>query len=698
MRSYRHILGLTCSAAIGLVALFTTQSPTVSARGSLGEAPASAESISVFELIDTDYLSGRISAIRSAYLKASLVRDREALPARYLSESAASESGGEDSSPLGRCANPVMREVSYVESTATGPDRVALRQLLARPVLQRVYDSPGGHFKLHFDTSDSHAVPVGDTNGNSVPDFIERLAEVADSVWRMDVDHLGYLPPPSDDTAGGDDRYDIYFQQLSFYGYIISEAPGADPWNDYASYMFLHRNFLNFPPNTDPEGSQLGSAKATLAHEFFHAIQYAYDRDDEIWFMESSATWSEEIVFDSTNDNYTFLPFYLNWPHTALHVEGDHMYGSFLWPLYFSESYDVSLLRSAWEGARYDDAMVALGDSLFANYGVKSEEAFANYVPWMYLTGHRDVGGRFPEAGAYPAAAVAKTHTEFPVVEQYSARSPGGFASAFIEFQPNGSSGALRISFDGSDSRLWDAKIIARSATDQVTTLTMPLDYQRRGAIIIEDFEDYSTVALAGTNLSIYTTPATFRYAAEFISSEALIVEALTDTVAFTLAQNLVGARVVNFGSGVDSFALSASESAGWDLELIDSNSAPLSPGESAVLRVGVTPPDGTLPGAASLVTLRVTSLANASVQDSVTALQRVVIQRGDADWNGKLAIGDVTHLINYLFLGGAAPAPEIISGDANCSGTIGIGDVTELVNRIFLGGPPPPCNALDPL
>ena len=49
------------------------------------------------------------------------------------------------------------------------------------------------------------------------------------------------------------------------------------------------------------------SLKVTAAHEFFHAIQFAYDVDEDLWFMEGSATWVEDEVYDSINDNYQFL-------------------------------------------------------------------------------------------------------------------------------------------------------------------------------------------------------------------------------------------------------------------------------------------------------------------------------------------------------------------------------------------------------
>ena len=48
--------------------------------------------------------------------------------------------------------------------------------------------------------------------------------------------------------------------------------------------------------------------RVTAAHEFFHVVQFGYDQYEDGWFMEATATWMEERVYDSVNDNRQFLP------------------------------------------------------------------------------------------------------------------------------------------------------------------------------------------------------------------------------------------------------------------------------------------------------------------------------------------------------------------------------------------------------
>jgi len=63
----------------------------------------------------------------------------------------------------------------------------------------------------------------------------------------------------------------------------------------------------------------------------------------------------------------------------------------------------------------------------------------------------------------------------------------------------------------------------------------------------------------------------------------------------------------------------------------------------------------------------------------------------GDCNGDGVIDLGDVLHLINYLYKGGPAPDP-FGTGDVNCDEVIDLGDVLHLINYLYKGGPPPGC------
>lgn len=66
-------------------------------------------------------------------------------------------------------------------------------------------------------------------------------------------------------------------------------------------------------------------------------------------------------------------------------------------------------------------------------------------------------------------------------------------------------------------------------------------------------------------------------------------------------------------------------------------------------------------------------------------------LTRGDCNGDGIIDIGDVVHLINYLYKSGPAPDP-LEAGNTNCDGIIDLGDVVYLINYLYKNGPPPGC------
>jgi hypothetical protein len=61
----------------------------------------------------------------------------------------------------------------------------------------------------------------------------------------------------------------------------------------------------------------------------------------------------------------------------------------------------------------------------------------------------------------------------------------------------------------------------------------------------------------------------------------------------------------------------------------------------------------------------------------------------GDTNFDRKVNIGDPVVIINYIFLGGAAPV-SIDKADVNCDGSINISDAMYLISYIFMHGSPP--------
>ncbi len=215
--------------------------------------------------------------------------------------------------------------------------------------LNRFYDS--GDFRIHYTTtSGQHKVPDVDTNGNNVPDYIDKVSEIFNYVSKEIHDKQGYLNPPGDgfystgSDNGGSDHYDVYVRNLSsrYYGYtqpeLYAQGKGDNERsktvvekNAFTSYMAIRNNYNNFPMNEEE------AIKVTVAHEYFHAIQFGYDGWEKPWLLEASAVWMEEEVYDDINDCYQYMKNWFSQPHRALDESGFHWYGSFIFFEYLEQ-------------------------------------------------------------------------------------------------------------------------------------------------------------------------------------------------------------------------------------------------------------------------------------------------------------------------------------------------------------------------
>jgi plastocyanin len=61
----------------------------------------------------------------------------------------------------------------------------------------------------------------------------------------------------------------------------------------------------------------------------------------------------------------------------------------------------------------------------------------------------------------------------------------------------------------------------------------------------------------------------------------------------------------------------------------------------------------------------------------------------GDANSDSNVNVSDAVQIINYVFIGGAAPDP-LAAGDANCDGNVNVSDAVWVINYVFIGGNAP--------
>jgi len=284
------------------------------------------------------------------------------------------------------------------------------------------HGSTGGNFLVHYTTDGPNAVPTEDQNSNTVPDFVEDVAEVYEEVLLHYETTLGFRKPVSDENItdnGGDDRFDVYlvdfggmgdgnYQNDSCTGEICAGFMIQE--NDYAGYGY---------PNTQMANRILGS------HEFFHAVQAAYDIEQGSVMAEGTAVWATESFDPSLNDFEWFIDGYLDNPDRPLDEPmpgpvDPFSYGTAIFFKFLEERFGADTVRALWErcenGANgvADPVWFTELDPLLAAESSSFAAAFVEFAGYNLLTGAYDDPARsYANGSDYPLVHVEPVATPY---------------------------------------------------------------------------------------------------------------------------------------------------------------------------------------------------------------------------------------------------------------------------------------------
>jgi hypothetical protein len=135
------------------------------------------------------------------------------------------------------------------------------------------------------------------------------------------------------------------------YGYCTPERRAKGQKWLASGYCVLDNDFSRTQYGAAPRAS----LRVTGAHEFFHAVQFAYDYGEDPWLMEATATWMEERVADDVNDNRQYLPYGQvgapDQPLDAFNQGGFNQYGNWVFFEYLSSRFGTGVVRTIWTRA-----------------------------------------------------------------------------------------------------------------------------------------------------------------------------------------------------------------------------------------------------------------------------------------------------------------------------------------------------------
>ena len=305
-----------------------------------------------------------------------------------------------------------LRDLRLRQADLKPSERAAARRLVDRPTSDSAKQF--GTVLVHWRSSDT-TVSAGlvDQVGATVQNVLTTYAAA------------GYRAPlpdgPTGDVPGsGTNLLDIYVGNLGefLYGYCNTDSPptGTSQRYDTSAFCVFNSDY-SWAPRTALENLQV-----TAAHELFHAVQFAYDYREDPWFMEATATWAEDEVYNDINDNRQYLASSpLKQPKQSLdQFSGQSLrqYGEWIFFRYLSERFPTktgalpTIVRTIWEradssrGVKYDGYSIQAVSRELAARKTTLPRVFAKFAD-----GNRRPALTYREGKAYPTAPLSSSLT-----------------------------------------------------------------------------------------------------------------------------------------------------------------------------------------------------------------------------------------------------------------------------------------------
>jgi hypothetical protein len=393
---------------------------------------------------------------------------------------------GRVAAPASRAATAILRDLVLRRPALRGKDAQAAAQILARPGANQSACDATRPLCFHW----LNQVSAQDVNATET---------TFAAVYDLEVETYGFLAPLPDGSRGGNSKTDIYLRDIgpNLFGYCTSDV--STPTPDIHAYCVVDDDFAEFGNSQTPQSFR----DVTAAHEYFHAIQFAYDSLEDLWLMEGTAMLMEGEFRPDVDDRIDYLAnSALTSPETPVDFGRDGFeYGAWVFWRFLVEQLDELgnplVIRQIWEraaGASTDtdgpgpDTIETNPYSLQATRSVLSSrgESFRSLFA-KFARVNRVPAAFYAEGGSYPRAPETRRRT-------MSARENTGWrshklrhlASVYLEFRPAvGLSGhaRLRVVVNLPSFRYRpEASLLVRLRNGDLRTHRIALDSRGNGA------------------------------------------------------------------------------------------------------------------------------------------------------------------------------------------------------------------------
>jgi len=385
--------------------------------------------------------------------------------------------------PDPRAATPILRDLAARLRFLSPADRTTARGILARPtdnnpqsgehqyqpdaILQVTCDGTKP-LCVHWDSNplNTDSPPLADVSpANGIPDAVDKTLATFIGVWNLEVGTYGFLPPLADNTSPGQatsPQTDIYIDDIGadgLFGYCTTDDPNAFnsyPYYDVSGYCAVDNDFSAAQFGTEHTADEFRDV--TVAHEFFHAIQFHYDWLEDLWLMEGTAMVMEDQYADNVNDNVNYLNHStFTSPGTSVdRGSGGFEYGAWIfWRFLIEDRGELTnplIVRQVWERAAAastdtdgpgpdtvasDQYSLQAAVNVLTSRGINFRDAFEKFA-WV----NRIPSSFYEEGASYPTARASAGYTlgpSRPTTDWHSYRLRH-LADSYVVFKP--SSGA----------------------------------------------------------------------------------------------------------------------------------------------------------------------------------------------------------------------------------------------------------------
>jgi hypothetical protein len=499
---------------------------------------------------------------------------------------------------------PLLRRLALDLPLLKGAEKARATSLLARPTdgsadpQQNGWSAPEAdksplcsqHFCVHWVDSGADAPPLAG-NQDGVPTWVETVSATAEHVYSTENANLGWRAPRSDGTRGGGSGLtDIYLSDVGGSGIYGYAAPDPQPQrNSVFAYLVLDNDFSpsQFPGYASPRDP----LDVTLAHEYNHVLQFAYDSQEDTWMLESTAVWMEGKVYEPVHDYLQYLPGWTQLttqPLTSFNGDNPNdrgnvkVYGSAVWNKWLDERYGQDVVRNAWEDSvqaqsfaprAYDTAIRQHGGGGFSKEFSQFAGATAEW---------QAANSGFPEGDLYPDVAragdlevngdpgtISMDHTTFEIVNipvtsaprirlamlapggtaaavaliGRSGGSPGGEAVGVERFLGKGGRGVVTITNPGNLSRLSAVLVNADTKHGAYSRVLGDYRFKRDGRLFYAHAStDFTAPHVKSGTVTPTRLTITFSERVLGVSSHSLKVAGVSGRVQFK-----VGSRKATF-------------------------------------------------------------------------------------------------------------------------------------------------------